>query len=255
VGHAGTLDPLAEGVLPLALGRATRLLDRLSNARKTYYAEATLGLRTSTDDAEGQVVQRAEVPEFTSAELQRALQAFLGEQDQTPPAYSALKVQGRRAYELARAGEDVSLSARRVTVFSIRLRGWKQPVLRFTVCCSKGTYIRALVRDLGDRLGCGAVLRRLVRSRVGPFALEEAVGLSDLERLRATALQPPDALLLQEPAVVLGQRELYNLVQGRTWSAAGNAQPVVRAYALDGRFAGMLAGVAGTWQPRLLMQG
>jgi tRNA pseudouridine55 synthase len=251
IGHAGTLDPLAEGVLPLALGRATRLIDRLAEADKEYYTEALLGVRTSTDDAEGELLESRAVPRFDASELDAALAAFVGEIDQVPPGYSALKVGGRRAYELARAGREVTLSARRVTIYEIERRRWEWPVLSFRLRCSKGTYVRALARDLGERLGVGASLRRLVRLRVGPFHLAQAVEVAELEAGRAGLVWPADALSLGEPAGVLGQPELEHLRHGRSWRSDGRTAPQARAYVADGRFVGLLAGHGDRWQPRL----
>jgi tRNA pseudouridine55 synthase len=252
VGHAGTLDPLAEGVLPLALGRATRLVDRLAEADKEYYAEILLGVRTTTDDAAGEVVETRDVPPFTAADFDAVLAEFHGEIAQLPPAHSALKVGGRRSYALAREGRQVTLSPRPVTIYEIARRGWNRPVLSLTVRCSKGTYIRALARDLGERLSTGASLQRLVRTRVGPFHLSRAISLAGLEARRAELLLPPDELLLDEPAVVMDDQQASHLRHGRMWTA-GSTAPLARSYTADGRLAGLLAGSDARWQPRLVI--
>lgn len=250
VGHAGTLDPLAEGVLPLALGRATRLIDRLADADKEYYAEARFGIRTTTDDAEGDVLATAPVPDFSPSSLDAALAMLLGDIEQRPPAYSALRVDGQRAYALARAGRAVSLDARRVTIYRIERRRWEPPILSFTVRCSKGTYIRALARDLGDRLGPGASLARLVRTRVGPFGLGSAVSLDEIGERRDDCLLPADALSLDDAALVLAREEVDHIRHGRTWPARTSIT-AARGYTRDGRLAGLLGGADGRWQPRL----
>ena len=252
VGHAGTLDPLAAGVLPLALGRATRLIDRLAEADKEYYAEAILGLRTSTDDAAGEVLERSPVPPFSAAELDAALAAFEGEIEQLPPRYSALKVAGRRAYDLAREGREVAVAPRRVTIHEIERCGWDRPVLGFKVRCSKGTYIRALVRDLGERVGVGGSLRRLVRLRVGPFHLRDALGPEELRTDERDLLLAPDVVILEGPALVLGEDQLDHVRHGRPWPSPTAGPPLARAYTVDGRLAGLLTGSGGCWRPKLV---
>lgn len=260
VGHGGTLDPLAEGVLPLALGRATRLLHWLAEADKEYEAELELGLRTSTDDAEGETIERRPAPEFAPAELDAALSEFVGEIEQRPPSFSAVKIEGRRAYELARLGQQVTLSPRRVTIYEIERRSWARPVLCIWVRCSKGTYVRALARDLGERLSVGASVRRLVRLRVGLFSLDQAVSLDELKRRGPGLLLPPDIPLLDVPAVTLAADEVEHVRHGRAWPASsGSARdqggaspaPTVRAYTEDGRFAGILVYSDGCWRPKI----
>jgi tRNA pseudouridine55 synthase len=252
VGHAGTLDPLAEGVLPLALGRATRLIDRLAEADKEYHAEAVLGLRTSTDDAAGEVLERHPVPPFAPAELDAALAAFEGEIEQLPPRYSALKVAGRRAYDWAREGREVTVAPRRVTIHRIERCGWDRPVLSFRVRCSKGTYVRALVRDLGERVGVGGSLRRLVRLQVGPFHLRDAVGTQEVRAGGRDLLLAPDVVVLEGPALVLGEDELDHLRHGRPWPSPTAGPPLARAYTVDGRLAGLLTSSDGYWRPKLV---
>jgi tRNA pseudouridine55 synthase len=250
VGHAGTLDPLGEGVLPLALGRATRLLDELSEADKAYYAEAVLGLRTSTDDAAGETVQQRPVPKFGPDELDQAMAEFLGDSEQVPPAFSALKIKGQRAYALARKGYEIKLEPRPITIYRIERRRWEWPVLSFSVRCSKGTYIRALARDLGERLGVGASLRRLVRLRVGPFDLRDAIGLDDLRIQGSQLVVQADVLALERPALILSDRDREHLRHGRAWLAA-ESSPLARAYTSDGRFAALLAYDTGQWKSKL----
>jgi tRNA pseudouridine55 synthase len=252
VGHSGTLDPLAEGVLPVAVGRATRLIDALAAADKEYYAEAVLGVRTSTDDAAGEVTSRQELPDLSLKQLDDILAAFVGTIDQIPPAYSAVKVAGRRSHELARTGRGVKLTARRVAIYSLERLDWERPLLRFKVRCSKGTYIRALARDLGDRLGIGASLCRLVRLRVGPFTLGSAIGTHELAGTGTRHLLPPDTLVLDTPALVMSEAEAGYLREGRSWSRAEGSPPaeLARAYALGGVLHGLVRATSGRWQPR-----
>ncbi|MDQ6674091.1 MAG: tRNA pseudouridine(55) synthase TruB [Chloroflexota bacterium] len=180
VGHAGTLDPLAEGVLPVLLGRATRLADVIQPGPKTYLASVHLGSSTDTDDREGTLIREQAVPALTGALVEAALDRFRGEILQTPPQYSAVKVAGRRAYAVARSGGEVALAPRPVTVYSLGLIEWSPTHLALEVTCSRGTYIRALARDIAVQLGTLGHLTTLVRTRVGPFRIEDALTLEDI---------------------------------------------------------------------------
>jgi tRNA pseudouridine55 synthase len=251
VGHAGTLDPLAEGVLPLALGRATRLVDLLAEADKEYQAEIELGRRTSTDDAEGELLSSRPVPRYAAAELDAALAGFVGQIQQVPPGFSALKVGGQRAYSLARAGQRPVLAARAVQIFALERRAWEWPVLTVRLRCSKGTYVRALARDLGERLGVGGALRRLVRLRVGSFTLAEAVSLEELDRLGERAVLPPDAPLVRQPAIVLSAEQEAHLRHGRAWTDLAVSPGLLRAYTLAGDLAGLIRAEGGRCRPKL----
>ncbi|MEA2662972.1 MAG: tRNA pseudouridine55 synthase [Chloroflexota bacterium] len=187
VGHGGTLDPLATGVLPLLVGSATKFADRLHTAPKVYAALVTFGTETTTDDREGATTRTADVPELTLEALDGALEAFRGEIAQVPPAFAAVKVNGRRAYARARGGETVELNARTVTIERLAVASWEPPALRLLVVCSTGTYIRSLARDLGRATGSAAHLGGLRRLAVGALALDDAI---TVEALRGT----PDAL-------------------------------------------------------------
>jgi tRNA pseudouridine55 synthase len=180
VGHGGTLDPLASGVLPIALGEATKLCGRMLGATKAYDFTISFGEETDTLDAEGQVVLRSEVRP-SAEELEAVLPRFSGEIEQVPPAYSALKVGGKAAYERARAGEDVSLKPRSVTIFELRLAGRSPSSATFSATVSKGTYIRSLARDIAHALGTVGHISQLRRTRAGPFTLAEAISLDFLE--------------------------------------------------------------------------
>ncbi|HNA99133.1 MAG TPA: tRNA pseudouridine(55) synthase TruB [Marmoricola sp.] len=181
VGHAGTLDPMATGVLVLGINRATRLLGHLTLTDKTYQATIQLGATTTTDDAEGEVLQTRETDVLTPDQVEAALTGFVGEIDQVPSAVSAIKVDGQRAYKLARAGQEVNLSARRVQVHRIAVDRLELPAVEISVDCSSGTYIRAIARDLGVALGVGGHLSALRRTAVGSFSLDQARTLAELE--------------------------------------------------------------------------
>ncbi|AEH10915.1 MULTISPECIES: tRNA pseudouridine(55) synthase TruB [Protofrankia] len=195
IGHAGTLDPMATGVLVLGVGRGTRLLGHLALTNKVYEATVRLGVSTTTDDAEGEVLTVADdaVAQAVAADQPRlaaAMAALTGEIDQVPSAVSAVKVDGMRAYARVRAGQDVVLAARRVTVSRFDLLAHRGTDLDVAVACSSGTYVRALARDLGAALGCGAHLTALRRTSVGPFGLAGAVTLDALAERGAAALRP-----------------------------------------------------------------
>lgn len=180
IGHTGTLDPEAEGVLPVALGKATRLVDMLTEKEKTYEAVMRLGVVTDTQDMTGTVLSETEVS-VTEAEVETAIASFVGEQQQIPPMYSALKVNGKKLYELAREGKTVERKARTVHFYEITVLEMKLPIVRFRVTCSKGTYIRTLCHDMGQKLGCGGCMESLLRTKVGRFELEECMTLAQVE--------------------------------------------------------------------------
>ena len=181
VGHAGTLDPEATGVLPVCLGKATRVIEFLMDTTKTYRAEFELGMDTDTYDATGTVVQWGDASGINQEQVETALGSFRGRIQQAPPMYSAVKQQGRPLYEMARAGKTVQRKKRSVEIHSLDLIAWQPPVVTLEVVCGKGTYIRSLAHDLGQTLGCGAMLRNLVRLRCGLLDLENAVSLPELE--------------------------------------------------------------------------
>lgn len=180
VGHAGTLDPRASGLLVLCLGAATRLSEYISSSSKRYEAVVRFGASTRTYDGDGEVVSRStQIP--SREQVDAALQAFTGEIQQVPPPFSAVKIAGQRAYELARSGKDVDLGPRTVTIYALRVVDYQPPDLALEIECSAGTYIRSLAHDLGERLGCGAYLAALRRTKAGPFSLDQAVTLDRLE--------------------------------------------------------------------------
>lgn len=180
IGHTGTLDPEAEGVLPVALGKATKLVEMLTEKEKTYEALLHLGIETDTQDMTGTVLASCEVS-VTEEEAKKAVLSFLGDQMQVPPMYSALKVGGKKLYELAREGIEIRREARPVHFSEIDILEMNLPYIRFSVTCSKGTYIRTLCHDIGRALGCGGCMESLVRTRSGKFTIEESVTLSQVQ--------------------------------------------------------------------------
>lgn len=174
VGHGGTLDPMATGLLPVFVGRATRLIEFLGEHPKRYTATIRLGLRTDTDDAEGEVVSEAPVPELTTADLERALEPFRGDVEQVPPAFSAVKVGGVTAHRAARRGAPVEIAPRSVTVHDLSIESWDSPLLQVAMTVSTGTYVRAIARDLGESLGCGGHVVEMRRTGIGPVDVEQA---------------------------------------------------------------------------------
>lgn len=228
VGHGGTLDPLATGVLPVALGEATKLTGRMLDSDKAYEFDIRFGIATATDDAEGEVTGRSDklpAPE----EIEAVLSRFTGEIRQRPPAFSALKVAGERAYKLARAGEQVELAERAVAIRSLRLIGGADAsTARFAVVCSKGTYVRSLARDIAEALGTVGHVSRLRRTRAGPFGIEQAITLDKLQefakdqRLEA-ALLPLTAGLDDIPALTVDPGEAERLKRGQ--QLAGRPEP------------------------------
>jgi tRNA pseudouridine55 synthase len=213
LGHTGTLDPLATGALVLCLGAATRLAEYVQRMAKTYRAGLLLGVRSDTDDADGIVTAVEDARPADREALERRLQEFVGAIEQVPPAFSAAKVTGRRAYDLARQGQAVTLQPRTVHVYGIDLLAYSYPRLDIEVRCGKGTYIRSLARDLGERLGCGALIETLRRTRVGPFRVEDGVAL-DADTVRESVL--PLALAVADlPRASLKPEEISRLRQGQ----------------------------------------
>lgn len=234
-GHTGTLDPMATGLLVLCFGEATKVSGFLLDADKAYRAEATLGVTTDSEDAEGQILEERPVPDLEKAALETVLDRFRGPIDQVPPMHSALKHQGKRLYELARQGETVERPPRQVTIHSLELLDWTTPKLSLNVRCSKGTYIRSLVRDIGEVIGCGAHLSALRRTESAPFNLDNAITLETLNEMTAeearALLLPPDQALLHLPEVHLDPIQSNRLNQGQKLAGVQEATPgLVRVY-------------------------
>lgn len=199
VGHGGTLDPLATGLLPILVGPATKFADRLHTAAKVYAALVTLGSETATDDREGARTRSAPVPDIAGRAIEKALDAFRGEISQVPPAYAAIRVDGKHAYARARAGETVVMRPRTVTIERIAVAGWEPPELRLLVVCSTGTYIRSLARDIGQALGSAAHLGGLRRLAVGALTVDDALSVDALRTMPGGGVQlrPADDRILE----------------------------------------------------------
>lgn len=215
-GHAGTLDPLATGVLPVAVGPATRLIEHLQQHRKRYEASFLLGRTSPSDDTETEVKALADSTQPTLADLEALLPQFAGRIQQTPPAFSAVKVAGQRAYAIARRGENVALEARTVEIHSLVIKHFQYPELRLSIECGSGTYVRSLGRDLAQAAGTAAVMNALVRTAVGPFGLEEAIPLESLTTEQVIEhLQPASVAVSHLPQLLLTETQVRELESGR----------------------------------------
>ena len=243
IGHAGTLDPAATGVLPIAVGSARKTLEYLAGASKTYVARITFGVETDTEDAEGVVVAVRDAAALDAAAVEAALVRFLGPQQQIPPMHAAIKVNGQRLYDLARKGETVERAPRPVVFHRLELLAWEPPTATVLVDCAKGTYVRAFARDLGAALGPGAHLSGLIRTRTGPFRLDAAVTLTALAALQLPKAWPElavaaDAPIRHLPAVRLDPDAARRWRQGRAIPTEG-AVGECRVYDLDGTWLGI----------------
>lgn len=221
VGHLGTLDPPATGLLVMCLGQATRLVEFMGHFEKEYEAVVRLGMVTDTQDTTGKVLKEAPPVAPTGAQLEEIRRRFTGEIEQTPPMYSAVKVGGKRLYEIAREGRTVERAPRKVTIHSLDLIGVTMPRIRMRIRCSKGTYIRALCADIGDFLGCGGALDALRRLKVGPFRVEDASPIDHvtLDRV-ASLLRPMDAGLSNLPVALIRARSVGRVFTGAPILAA-----------------------------------
>ena len=256
-GHAGTLDPLASGLLPVFFGEATRFSGYLLDAAKGYAAGLTLGATTTTADAEGEVLLRRPVT-ATREEVEATLRRFRGPQSQVPPMYSALKRDGTPLYVLARRGETVEREARSIEIFSLELAAFEADRVSIEVACSKGTYIRTLAEDIGESLGCGAHLGSLRRTATGSFRVEDAVTLEALgameEPARDALLRPVDAVLGKLPRVDLEAAATGRFCHGQGVDVGGlPAAGVCRVYGPAGRFLGLGEPGGGRLVPRRLL--
>jgi tRNA pseudouridine55 synthase len=261
VGHAGTLDPLAGGVLLILLGRATRLSPYLLSLPKTYRIWVRLGQATTTYDAEGEPTWGADPSHVSLEALQEALSSMVGRILQTPPPYSAIKVRGRPAYSYVRAGQSVQLSPRWVEVRRIQVIRFRGPEVVLEVECGQGAYVRSLVHDLGVRLGCGAHVQALVRTAVGPFTIEQAVPLRQLEDASRSEtwrayLVPLEAALPHLPSLTLDGEEAMAVAHGRPIRRPGPGEGGwAQAHGPDGSLVAIMRwdGAAGLWRPKTVL--
>jgi len=246
-GHTGSLDPLASGMLPICLGEATKLSGFLLNAGKVYWTRCRLGVRTNTGDADGETLDIHDVPSFDLAVVDAVLDDFRGEIEQIPPMFSALKQQGRRLYDLAREGIEVDRPARRIMISELRIELLGAEQLELRVHCSKGTYIRSLVEDIGQKLGCGAHVEALRRLRVGPYQAEDMVTVGRLDELAEQgqsaldgALLPLDSVIDVWPEVHLSADLAFYVRQGQpVLVPRAPTAGMVRLYERDGAFMGV----------------
>jgi tRNA pseudouridine55 synthase len=238
-GHTGTLDPLATGLLPLCFGAATKFSQLSLDADKRYLATLALGIRTTTGDAEGEVLERRDADGITAEQIAAACAAFTGEIDQMPPMYSALKHEGKALYEYARAGVEIERKSRRVTIHAIDIVSVQAGTVTLDVRCTKGTYIRTLAEDIGAKLGCGASLAALRRTGSGSLTLEGSITLAALEAMpedqRATLLTSPDRLLLDAPELRLPAPEAARFLSGLRRRVDAPDAERVRVYGPESR--------------------
>lgn len=261
VGHAGTLDPLATGVLLLVLGRATRLSWYLMAAPKTYRADIVFGVSTVTDDAEAPIAIRRDASWVELADVERCLASFVGEIWQLPPAYAAVRHGGQKLYALARRGIEVRPEQRRVTIHRIDVERWEPPRLRARIECEAGTYVRALARDLGEKLGVGGYLHALRRAASGEFTAERANTLDRLGSLVAEggsarlgeAMEPPDRAVLDWPALAVREAEEVAIRHGQSIALPRVYSGDLRVYSMSGALLALASGSGTVAKPFLVM--
>lgn len=258
VGHAGTLDPLATGVLLLCIGRSTRLSEYLIGQDKRYLTTIRLGQETNTYDAEGEITAEKPVT-VTEADLQAVLPRFRGPIAQVPPMFSAIKKDGQPLYKMAREGLEIERPSRDVIIYDLTLLSWNTPFLELDIRCSSGTYIRSIAHDLGQALGCGGHITELRRTEIGQFSLETA---SPLDRLTADSWQdlllPADTAVQHLPSITFTNDEAARLQMGQRLGreAAGSQAPTTdpcRAYDGDGNFIGLVTAQPDYWQPHKIL--
>jgi tRNA pseudouridine55 synthase len=263
-GHAGTLDPEASGVLPVCLGQATRVIEFLFADTKTYLTEVELGVTTDSYDSAGKIVATKDTSGITRDMVEAMLARFRGRIMQTPPMFSAIKLRGRPLYELARAGIQVERKSRPAYIHNLDIVDWRPPILALNIVCGKGTYIRSLAHDLGEALGSGANVKSLVRLKVGPFRIEEALTIQQIEEICQSGdwrsyLHPLDYILLDFPVLVVKKAQQCALIHGayitlesdiEAPTATATGTPF-RVYSEDGSFVGMVKYNADDqhWQP------
>jgi len=249
VGHTGTLDPAAEGVLPVCAGKGTRLCDMLTDHDKTYRATMLLGVETDTEDTTGTILEEKDTSHLTEEEVREAIMSFVGDYDQIPPMYSALKVDGKKLYELAREGKVIERKARPVKIHEIVIESVNLPEVVMSVSCSKGTYIRTLCHDIGAKLSVGGCMKELLRTKVGRFVLEETLTLADLQKLKEEgrleeAVFPVEAVFAELPEIRAAEEGLDKLMKNGNpfrYKGIGTVSDgdAYRAYSMDGQIIGV----------------
>ncbi len=256
-GHTGTLDPRASGVLVILVGPAVRLSEYVSASDKRYQAVIRLGATTDTYDADGRILSTQPVDKLNESQFEEALGSFVGEIEQVPPPYSAVKIKGRKAYEMAREGEDIDLSPRRIKVYNLELLEWAPPEAVIDVYCSSGTYVRSLAHDLGEKLGVGAHLIGLRRTKSGRFTLRDAVPLRRLREAFEDGnwyqyLIPAAEALSDWPAIELQHEQVDAIRHGHRIPAEEGAEGMVRGVSEQGELVALLEYVAegNEWQPK-----
>ena len=251
VGHAGTLDPLATGVILLCVGRATRLAEYLVGQPKRYVATVRMGQVTDTYDADGEIVAESPV-NASQADIKQALSLFHGRIQQKAPAYSAIKRGGQPLYKLARQGELVEPPIREITIYELQLLSWDEPFLQLELACSSGTYVRSLAYDLGQELGCGGHITALSRTSIGEFSLERSVALDDLRNDDWTVhLMPTDTAVQHLPRIEISQDDVQRVQFGQRLERQDDHPdaPLVRVYEPGGQFLGLVRTRENGWQP------
>lgn len=244
IGHTGTLDPDAEGVLPVCLGRATKVCGMLTDKDKTYETVMLLGTETDTQDISGRVLKTADTGNISPRQVEECIRRFIGDYDQVPPMYSALKVNGRKLYELAREGKSVERRSRRVRIYGIRIMEMKLPRVRMEVECSKGTYIRTLCHDIGEQLGVGGCMERLLRTRVERFDIKDSITLAKAAKLaeqgRLTeSVLPVDEVFPDLDKIVVRGKNLPLACNGNALPGDAATGERCRIYDPEGRFIGI----------------
>lgn len=263
-GHTGSLDPLATGLLPICFGEATKVAGLLLGARKAYETEARLGVVTDTDDADGQVLREREVPLLDSHAVERVLKRYVGRISQRPPIYSALKHGGEPLYAKARRGEIVEVAERDVDVHALELASINGASLRLRITCGSGTYVRSLVRDIGEDLGCGAHVVALRRPWAEPFRTPKMITLDEIEAIDRNSepglaaldslLIPLEAALVDWPRLELSDADVLRLGHGQSLAGLAPANGLMAAYAPSGRAVGLVEGRDGVVQPQRLFR-
>ncbi len=265
VGHTGTLDPEASGVLPICVGQATRVAEYLSESGKAYQATVTFGIVTDTYDAEGTVLRTKDITDLNRLRIEEAVEHFRGPQLQLPPRFSAIKIQGQPAYKLARAGEEIKLEPRPIEIRSLDILAWNAPHLVLNIACSKGTYIRSLAYDMGEYLGCGAYLTGLVRTQSGPFLLQDSITLEQLQEAHELGtleqhLFPADFALQNYPALHLDEQLTQRVIHGNAFhyqdpDMVATPAGLGRVYGSDGQFLAIATWDEAQlqWKPRKVL--